>query len=480
MTYARNLALGLSAAVVFGAGALSPSALASPAGIAFGACDGAPAGDSVRCGHIDVPVDWPRPDDGTTTTIQVAKLPAADPAHRIGTLFFNPGGPGEGEVGYLVSAAARNQVFPAELRTHFDIVAVEPRGTGTNAPLNCAPPIDTTVTGFPATARQAADLARSNERLGTACAQAAGPIFGHLDTGSVARDMDAVRTALGQQRISFLGLSYGTMLAQQYAELFPQHVRTMVLDGVVDRSLSWRTLAERDAVAVQDGVRRFADWSGTHPDSALHGTDVPAFLTALQERADQGKITDGQRQVRAEEIAQAVNNGLQSPQIYPQLATALHDADQRSSLTPLTGFTNAGNGEYAMYRAIICQDVPVPPGSETRFPAEVRRLHTLAPTLRGYSEFWNIASGCAGWPAVSHWTPHTWRVPAGFPPVLLLSGTHDVATPAPFAAHVRATLPNSGLLTWTGDGHTAWDNSPSTVATAADFLVNMTMPPGAR
>ncbi|MGP3978040.1 alpha/beta fold hydrolase [Streptomyces sp. 8N114] len=440
--------------------------------ISWKRCAKTAASDPVRCGAISVPVDWSRPGASERTRIHVARLPASDPGHRIGTLFFNPGGPGEGEIGYLLDAKTRKRYFPAALRERFDIVAVEPRGVGRNTPLHCPLPLDTKVSRFPTDQSKAAALVRSNQRLGADCARKSGAVFGHLDTASVARDMDAVRAALGERQVSFLGVSYGTMLAQSYAELFPRRVRTMVLDGVVDRSLSWRRLAEIDAVAVEDGVGRFAKWCAAHTDCALHGRDVPAFLRALQHRADAGRIVDGARPVRAEEIAQAVNNALNMPPLYSGLASALRKVGETRKFEPLAGFTAAKNPGYPAYRAIICQDVPVRDGAAKAFPDEVRRLRALAPTLRGYSEFWDIASGCAGWPEQSKWRRHAWRVPKGFPPVLLLSGSHDVATPRPFAVRVHRALPGSRLLRWDGDGHTAWGNSPGTVASAVRHLTS--------
>ncbi|MEU8032875.1 alpha/beta hydrolase [Streptomyces sp. NPDC049099] len=443
-------------------------------------CQGAVRTDAVRCGQVSVPLDWSRPAPSARTTVAVARLPAADPEHRLGTLMFNPGGPGEGEVGYLLSRQARRQYFPEALRDRFDIVAVEPRGTGVNPPLNCPLPVDHTVSRFPADRPAAAALVTSNRRMGTVCARRGGPVFPHLDTASVARDMDTVRAALGESRISFLGVSYGTMVAQSYAERFPSRVRAMVLDGVVDRSLSWRRLARVDAAAVQDGVRRFARWSDRDDRSALHGRDVTGFLASLLRRADHGGIKDSGRPVRAEEIAQAVNAGLQSPSLYAPLATALDRADADGDMAPLVFLTPGHTGEYGLYRSIVCQDVPGPEDPGAALPAAVPVMRAAGPALRGYSEFWDIASGCAGWPVGSAWTPHAWRVPAHFPAVLLLSGTHDVATPPAFADGVRRALPSSRLLRWDGDGHTAWLNSPVTVDAAVGYLTTLRMPDGAR
>lgn len=472
------------AAVVTAAGVVGAvTATASGTGgdpapnITWAGCSGNQPDSRLQCGQITVPVDWSNP-HGATTTVEVARLSAGDPAHTVGTLFFNPGGPGEGEVGYLQLESARDEYFPQQLRDRFDIVAVEPRGTGQNPPLNCPMPVDPNVGTMPADQAQAASLTHSNERLGAACAEAGGQLFQHLDTGTVARDMDAVRQALGQQKISFLGVSYGSMLAQSYAELFADHVRAIVADGVVDRGTGWRKMVEIDAAAAEDAVAQLSTWCVANATCALHDTDVKSAIVNLEQLADLGQIRDGDHAVRAEDIAQAVNNGLNVYSLFPQVASGLAQATQTKQFGALRDLTSVRNPNYPSYRSIICQDVPVPANANA-FPAELRKLRSIGPTLRGYSEFWDIVSGCAGWPVRSQWTPHTWQVPPGFPPVLLLSGVHDVATPPAFADRVRRTLPGSRLLRWDGDGHTAWSHNPAARQAAVQYLTDLIMPVGA-
>lgn len=421
------------------------------------AIDWKPCADIVNCAQLTVPTDWSQP--GRTTTIQLARLPAAK--QKIGTLFFNPGGPGEGEVGYLLSKNAREYYFPQRIRDSFDIVAVEPRGTGTNPPLTCPLPIDHSVTKFPRNQAQVAALLASNAKLGRQCATEI-----RLDTANVAKDMDAVRAALGEQKVSVLGISYGSMLAQSYAELFPQRVRALVIDGVVDRSRSWQRLAIDDALAVERGVDRFGQWCNANTQCALHGTDVHQAIRQLLTRADNGQISGA---TRAEEISAAVNAGMQDPGFYAPLAQALRKTAETGAMGDLLELTPAKNPSYPLYRSIICQDVPVPAAQASQLPALAGKLRSL--TLRGYSEFWDIASGCVGWPATVRWTPHNWTVPAGFPPALVLSGAHDVATPRIWAESVQRALPGSRLVRWEGDGHAAWPAHDATAVQAAvDYL----------
>ncbi|WP_344312704.1 alpha/beta hydrolase [Fodinicola feengrottensis] len=194
-------------------------------------------------------------------------------------------------------------------------------------------------------------------------------------------------------------------------------------------------------------------------------------MSQLLAEADAGRIKDQGRPVRAEEIANAIDTGLNDSSFFGPVATGIQRALQTGAMGDLTQLTSAKNGDYPLYRAIICQDIPVPAVAASQFPAEAAKVRALAPTLRGYSEFWDIASGCAGWPTPARWTPHQWRVPASFPPVLLTSGAYDVATPRPWAENVHRALPGSTLVRWDGDGHAAWPaHSPSTVAAEISYL----------
>jgi pimeloyl-ACP methyl ester carboxylesterase len=430
--------------------------------------------DTAHCGMLAVPVDWDRPLGSERANVRIAVRPARDPAHRVGVLMFNPGGPGAGAADIVARSDWASFYFPAQLLDRFDIVGVDPRGVPGSTPVSCSrPPHDPGMSRFPRTPAEARRLAVANAAFAGSCRDATGPLAAHLDTVSVARDFDAVRAALGAPKISFLGISYGTMLAQAYAERYPGRLRAVVLDGVVDRSLPAARLVGDGAAAVQDGLERFAARCAAAPDCALGDRDPIAELDRLYARADHDDVRALGRTVTAEELRLAVNDGLNSPLADTALATGIRDAVDRGDASTLVSLARYSTPDYARYRAIICQDVP------RARPTELIGLGAAAalrgPGLRGTSEFWDIVSGCAG-REPARWTPHPWRVPATVTP-LILSGAHDVATPRAWAESVHRRLPGSVLLRWEGDGHAAlpMHNRCAMSATVA-YLTELTRP----
>ncbi|TCP49306.1 alpha/beta hydrolase family protein [Tamaricihabitans halophyticus] len=481
--------LGLTVAAV-SAFAFQQQDTAEPAaaGIEWRDCQDAPAGQGARCGTVRVPIDWRNPQAAGSIDLRVAKLPATDPERRIGALLFNPGGPGGSAAGILTEPNATGMYFPERLRERFDIIGVDPRGVAGSTQVRCAnPPHDPGQSRFPDTAAGTRKLAENNRAYAESCRAQSGDLVRHLDTGSVARDLDAVRAALGEEQISFLGISYGTMLAQDYAERFPNRLRALVLDGAVDRSLPWRQLVRDGAAAAENGVYQFATWCAGEQTCALSGRQVSKVITDLYAAADAGRLTavvDGPqagetepagepRPVTAEEVALAINSGLGVGRNHPELARALRTAVDDGDATKLVSAAPFMFGErYNSYRTIACQSVPLDDSASTDLPAEGKRAAEQAPTLRGYSEFWNIASGCLGWPYPTSWQSHSWSVPENFPTTLVLSGAHDVATPRHWSENVYRQLPDAELVRWAGAGHTAWLNDQQARDQAVNYLLD--------
>ncbi len=449
---------------------------ADSAPLSWRACEGAPTVSASRCAEIAVPLDWHAP-GSTRVNLRFARLSAAKPTERIGALFFNPGGPGGSAADIAANPEFAKFYFPPQLRDRFDIVGVDPRGIGRSEQIRCTdPPHQPQVTRFPTEPNEVIALERGNAEFGKSCIEGSGKLARHLDTVSAARDLDAVRAALGEHQISFLGLSYGTMLAQAYAEQFPHRLRALVLDGVVDRSLSWRQLVRHGAAAVEDGVRRFAAWCDAQTACAIRERGVRSVITDLLAEADAAPIPAGEASVTSEELVASINGFLNSPLQFEALATALAKAADSDDASALRAGSFFSTGDfYATYRSVICQDVPAPTGYQ--LADEVERVRALGLTLRGASELWDIVSGCVNWPVDSKWEPHVWRVPDDFTPTLLLSGAHDVATPRPFAEAVADTIPGSTLLRWPGDGHAAHPAHDVCSARAAtQYLLTVQLP----
>ncbi len=192
--------------------------------------------EQFECANAEVPTDYDRPRGGTTT-IALTRLPATDPTQRIGTLFVNPGGPGGSGVDFVQGFAP---VFPAEIRARFDVLGFDPRGVARSDPATCFPTAEQEAAFldrallFPLTPAEERRYTIEARMLGTACAATSPRRFRHISTANVARDMDLLRQAVGDRRLSYLGLSYGTYLGATYARLFPNRVRALVLDGTID------------------------------------------------------------------------------------------------------------------------------------------------------------------------------------------------------------------------------------------------------
>jgi len=416
-----------------------------------------PCGDrGAECATVEVPLDWARP-GGERITLAVSRQRATDRAHRLGVLFFNPGGPGGPAVPVVRDEP---DLFPQGLRDRFDVVGVDPRGVGESRPaITCEkPPMDPQVDHFPRDRAEFDRLVAYNRDVAEGCRRATGPLVDHVDTVSVAKDFDAVRQALGEWRVSWLGLSYGSLLGATYAQLFPRRVRAAVLDGAVDHTVGSRRLALDEAVVSEDVFARFTAWCAEDTTCALHGRDIAAEYGNLLDHPPGG--------VAAAEIGYGVYSGLslrsQWPRVAELLVPALAEDPDASAF--------AGIGSDAAYRVIGCHDFPSTVHGYTDLAARQRQIRAAAAVTRGYVEGWDVQAGCLGWPirAANPWGPTPVR---GAERVLVVSGEHDPATPHPWGVGLAAQIRGSRLLTWTGVGHTAFFNDPDTLAEEVRHLV---------
>ncbi|NUT96189.1 MAG: alpha/beta fold hydrolase [Saccharothrix sp.] len=448
------------AVVVAVVAVVAPAVARAEPGIAWQAC----GEQGAECGSLGVPLDWDRPGERITLAVSRVK---ADPARRIGVLFINPGGPGGPGVP-MVRDYAR-EVFPADLRDRFDIVGVDPRGVGESRPaITCpTPPFDPAVTQFPATPEQYQRLVSYNRRVAEDCRRATGPLIDHVDTISAARDFDAVRKALGERQVSWLGLSYGTLLGTTYARLFPDRVRAAVFDGAVDHTVGTRRMASDEARVTEDVFARFAQWCAEETKCALHDRDVTAFYQSLLDRAPlpaQG-IPNG---IPAEQLGYGTYSALYSPANWSRLAELLRDAE-----TDAAPF--AAQSTDPAYRVIACHDFPSDVRGFADLAVRQREVRRIAPVTRGYVEGWDVQAGCAGWPvpAANPWRRETVRGAAN---VLVVSGEHDPATPMVWGRGLARQIAGSRLLTWSGVGHTAYFNDRATLEREVAHLVSPPSP----
>ena len=288
----RALARPLRAAVVavtimLGYGAQPAQAqVPAPPTVAWQPC---PEDQHVECGTMEVPANWADP-YGPVVQLTIARRPATDPARRIGALLVNPGGPGGSAVDFTFGAT---KFFGADVRARFDIVGMDPRGVGRSSPVLCSRPlVDAKPSPMIETQRAYLRTIAYDRGLAADCAARTGPHFGQVDTASVVRDMDAVRQALGEEKISFYGASYGSLIGEQYAESHPHRLRALALDGVMDHSAGLATFLIQETDAAQDSFREFVAWCGRDTRCVLRGRDIPKLWAGLVARARAGTLED--------------------------------------------------------------------------------------------------------------------------------------------------------------------------------------------
>lgn len=441
-----------------------------------------PCGQSgAQCGQVSVPLDWSQP-DGTQIKLAVALLHASDPSQRVGTLFFNPGGPGESGVDPVKNDPA--QTFPAQLMERYDIVGFDPRGVGQSEPkVKCTlPSYDSTISWFPQTQAQYDQLVAHNRAVGQSCLAGTGNVLAHLDTVSVARDMDAIRVALSVQQISFLGQSGGTFLGAQYAQLFPSHVAKLALDANFDHALSMDLMVKTSAAATETEFHRFVAWCDKNTSCALHGQPVIAGWQRLLAQAQQHPIpATGGQPVTAQDllfITQLVLHGL--PEVGPDLSQAIAEAEQGDASAfaqEIPVLLTAPS--FNRFQSIICLDFsPQLPGGYATFRARMNEVRALAPLTGGYSIMWAAMASCVGWPIQPVDPQQDWHV-TGIPSALLVANVYDNATPFVWAPDMQQRIANSRLLVNRIDGHTSFNRSTCTCATQAivTYLIQGTLPP---
>jgi pimeloyl-ACP methyl ester carboxylesterase len=487
MMKTRRYARGLFAAVLtttFLTTALGASSRAAePVRTAGSSVDWAPCPQfpGTQCGTLRVPVDWSKP-RGPQTTVAVARRPADDPRGRVGTLFFNPGGPGDGAVGYVGNAEL---IFSATLRARFDIVGMDPRGVGGSARVRCGVPVLTpTDTLFPRTEQAFQDLRRHNREVGLSCLRETGPLLGHLDTVSVARDHEALRGALGVPQVNWLGLSYGTQVAANYAQLFPRRTRAMALDAALEHSLPEVVQVADEIMAAEDSFNRFARWCDTAPTCALRGRDVAAVYDDLVIRADQRPIPveGAMRAVTGEDIRMGTVGLLRfkEPSIYgPDLSWAgLSRALARTLAGDAAAFALPPpdvpqDGLFTLL-GIGCMDYVPQVDTYAEMQQRIQMGRQLAPHLQGASETWQVMR-CVDWPVPVANPPRLLDVRGV--PALIVHAVHDPSVAYKWAHSLAAQIRGSDILTRTGDGHTSYHTSPCARTAIDGYLIRPQAPP---
>jgi pimeloyl-ACP methyl ester carboxylesterase len=421
-----------------------------PPPIVWSAC---PSRPGLQCGTVDVPLDYQQP-DGRTLTLAVSRAPALGTTPR-GTIVFNPGGPGESGNQILPVALA---LVPTAIRDDFNVVTFDPRGTGSSEPLHCgtSPSAAASVLPVPSRAGEPLPGASMFTSMARACEQQ--PVTPFIDTINTARDMDRIRQALGLSVISYYGLSYGTVLGTEYAQLFPHRIATMVLDGAVDVDATLTQQAKEAAPAEERSLNHFfAECLAEAPcplghDPAATFASVAASLARhplpAPGSADNDPVTVG-------DLDTAALFALSVPETTSPFLAALVAAEHGngSPLRTLSlGFETDVNGAPLVDAlwAITCNDADQHPGPVAAGDLATA-LHARYPLLGAYAVDYTMG-GCVSWPTAR--SPVVDLHPKGTPPILVIGNTGDPNTPYVGAQHLTAIFSTARLLTWQGWGHT--------------------------
>ena len=445
-----------------------------------------------ECGELAVPIDYDKPESGVAT-IGLVRFPAT--GAKIGSLLMNPGGPGGSGVQFTASVYSD---LPSQLRERFDIVGFDPRGVGWSKPAvwcntdaeNDQERAEPDVDYSPAGVAHMEDLTKQFVQR---CVDKMGKEFlAHVGTASAIKDMDAIRAGLGDDKLTYVGFSYGTELGTQYAETFPQRVRAVVLDGAVDPTVKPVDSLIRQAEAFQKAFNDFAADCAKSSDCPL-GTDpakaVDAFHSLVDPLVEQPAATKDPRGLGYQDALTGVTSALYSPGLWEKVTAGLAalrggtDADDLLELADQYWGRDA-EGHYDnssdAFNAISCVDNPYPTDSASWVDVDKRRRQ-VSP-WDSYGEFTGNAprGACAFWPVPPTGKPHAASAP-GAPTMLVISTTHDPATPYTDGVHLAEQL-HASLLTVEGTQHTAaFAGNECVDNIVVDYLVNLKLPPtGAR
>jgi len=440
-----------------------------------------------ECTKVKVPLDYVKP-TGDTIELAVIRLPAGDESKRVGSLLINPGGPGASGVSYARQARA---VLSDDVRASFDVVGWDPRGVGDSAPVKCLDDkqLDAflALDGSPDNPTEVQALDTTSKNFAHQCEARSAKVLPHVGTPDAARDMDILRAVLGDAKLNYLGKSYGTFLGATYAELFPEKVGRVVLDGAIDPSVTSQEMGFAQAGGFEQALDAFIDDCLKQANCPV-GPDhagAKAEIAGILDQADRSPLPTGGRPLTQSLAILGVAVAMyDSEQGWPALRIALQrakDGDGSVLLQLSDIYTDRqSNGHYssnqneAIY-AVNCLDRP-----DRSSPAQIEqaepRFEKESPTFGDYLAWSSLP--CRYWPAKGEPGSGPHRITAdAAAPIVVVGTTRDPATPYIWAQNLADQLSSGVLLTWDGDGHTAYFRGSSCIDSAVDdYLIKGTVP----
>jgi len=444
------------------------------------------SGMSYDCAEVAVPRDWNAPQAGQTYSISMIRIRSATQKNRIGSLLINPGGPGGSGVDLAVYLSYGEALggLPTAITNQFDIIGFDPRGVGRSDPIKCISSTDQDASfAAPPDPVSQADfdsLVALNKKIAEGCGTKYGDQLVTYSTEQAAKDMDAIREAVGDEKMSYLGYSYGTLLGATYAQQFPTKIRAMVLDGAVDPKQTYVQGSESQAKGFERAFTNFATWCKATPDKCPIAPDARKAVTDALAAAAKNPVaySDG-RKATSGWIFVAVISSLYSETSWATLAqavSALQQGNAKGIFTLADQYAERKkDGTYSNLfdanLAVNCADTKDAPSA-----AEIRKLQgewrTKYP-LFGAA----LAVGmlpCTFWPGERD--PYPAGAATGAPPIVVVGTTGDPATPYENTADLAGMLGVGHVLTWEGEGHTAYPSTPCIVQAVDSYLIDLQVP----
>ncbi|RFA08371.1 peptidase [Subtercola boreus] len=449
--------------------------------LAWSSCD-----NGFECATATVPIDWSDP-SGDSIELALIKQPAKS-STRQGTLFVNPGGPGVSALDFVKDSV--DFAVDPEVQQQYDIVGFDPRGVGASAAVKCVTSAQMDsylydiVPGTRGSAEWLAGATAVAKNFGSGCASGTGALLGHIDTESTVRDLDALRASVGDTGLNYLGYSYGTFIGSEYATLFPDKVRRMTIDGVVDPTSTGFDSSIGQAKGFEGALRAYlADClAGSSCPFSGSVDNATKQVQTLLNAVDTTPITssDG-RKLGSASLLTAIFYPLYTQSSWSYLSQMIAQVKQGDA-TLAFQLADAYNGrnpdgtyqnnQTEAFTAINCLDYPAVTDAAT-IASQNAELIAAAPTFGPWWTYGDI--GCANWPVAATRTPGPVSY-TGTPTILVVGTTDDPATPYSDAVAVSKQLTNSQLITYEGEGHTAYGTSSCVHSLVDDYFLTGATP----
>ncbi|MBT1018676.1 alpha/beta hydrolase [Canibacter sp. lx-72] len=433
-----------------------------------------------ECAYIEAPLDWSKPEAKEAVKLQLTKLPSKSENPK-GTIFANPGGPGASGVNFVLGSA---QAFE-QLRETYDIVGWAPRGVEASSAVKCYTnqELDESLYGNektpePGTQAWLNEVHKSNKELSERCESYTGSLYKHVGTRSTVQDLNLMRELVGDAKLNYIGLSYGTYIGARYAEMFPQHVGKVVLDGALKPDADASEVIAVQTKGFENALKNYWKYcvsvECSTEKTVADGMKMVSKLLA-DVKVDPIKAADG-RWVTDSVLLTAIVTPLYSENMWPLLEglfQSVKNRDTGPALDLADQYHNRVDGKYtdnsnSAFTAINCADYPPQQPDLAAMRADAAKLAQDAPVFGPYQGYGGVS--CWGWQAAGDPQRAKPISAPGAEPILVIGTTGDPATPYEWAEDLAAQLESASLITYVGEGHVAFGRSSCVTQKVTEFF----------